>query len=1159
MKLRRLEIENFGTLAGRELDFEPGFQVVFGANEAGKSTLLQVIRETLFGFPLRSPYAFAEHAGEMAATAVLDMADGSRVRYRRRKGRNDVVVGQVEPGNRPLDANGLNRLLGNASGELYQHVFGFSLAELTSGNESLEKANLNEALFGGGLGGLASFETVKDQLQKEAEQLFTPTATSRKINKLLSAIKTIHGQINQERLKPRDYQKQVDLCQELTEKDDALRSELETFQAREARLARVSGALGPWLNRNAALQELSQCHVPDGFPADGDQQMQKLRERWEQQRDELEQQNQQLSEKQAELDRIQLAPGVLAAEAEIRGLNQEVGKIAGFRRDLPKRQAEYDEKRGHVLATLRELNPDWDESSLERYRAGLERQHELERLKHEHRELTGERTRLAVLESTLREDVEGLQARLARTAPGTLPAALAELVDAEADYQAWLASRKQLHDESKGLQAEADALIAQLDGPLHAQLDYQQPLAVPLEPTIQQFATRIQDARQRARQAEDKVQTVRGQHRQRQDQLERMEQLEPVPDRQQLLQQRTHRDRGWQLIRQRFVQGETVAEDEQRDWQGDDPLPLADRYERAVAQADQLADRRQELAERAAQRDQLTFDIQQSARHLEQAESELEQQRAAVETVLGEWSALWQPCGLRPLEPDAMLQWLRNYLDLVRKQRRLAQLSDQQQQLQPPITDFESRLRTALNDPSAPIKPLLIRARQTVQSARDEAATRRAYQEALPDKERELGRVQQQLAGLDEQMRQWQARWTGKLAEYGLPTNWDVELATRILAGLSDAGKEYQLTSSLDKRMRDMRGELEQFEQSVASLCRNVAPELADLPAETAMERLGRRLEDANKAEGLQARLSADVRKLTAAVADREKKCAEVQGAIDKLLAAAGLNTQEEFQRAAEAARRCEDLQRIIADADREIRVHRGTESEAEFVEALEQADQDSIGRELQRLREQLEQAKRDREEALKAKTLAQKELDDMQGQSAAAGTLMNLESARGELAAAANRWAPLVLAQTLMQRAIKRFEQQHQPAMLVDVQRLFGQLTGGRYERIERKLDQQGTLLIVDSSDRKKEPGQLSTGTREQLYLAIRLAYVLHYCRGAEPLPIVMDDVLVNFDDERALQTLRVLREVSQQVQILLLTCHDHLLALARQLDPACQPLRLE
>jgi uncharacterized protein YhaN len=85
-----------------------------------------------------------------------------------------------------------------------------------------------------------------------------------------------------------------------------------------------------------------------------------------------------------------------------------------------------------------------------------------------------------------------------------------------------------------------------------------------------------------------------------------------------------------------------------------------------------------------------------------------------------------------------------------------------------------------------------------------------------------------------------------------------------------------------------------------------------------------------------------------------------------------------------------------------------------------------------------------------------------------------------------------------------------------------------------------------------------LSTGTREQLYLAIRLAYIRHYCREAEPLPIVMDDVLVNFDDRRAKQTMEVLAEVAAEVQIIFLTCHNHMVDLAAEAIPSCQPIRL-
>ena len=111
---------------------------------------------------------------------------------------------------------------------------------------------------------------------------------------------------------------------------------------------------------------------------------------------------------------------------------------------------------------------------------------------------------------------------------------------------------------------------------------------------------------------------------------------------------------------------------------------------------------------------------------------------------------------------------------------------------------------------------------------------------------------------------------------------------------------------------------------------------------------------------------------------------------------------------------------------------------------------------------------------------------------------------------------------------------------------------------RILRKLDDKGTLLIEQKGGDLKEPSSLSTGTREQLYLAIRLAFVMHYCRDSEPLPLVMDDVLVNFDDRRARQTLDVLIERSREVQILFLTCHRHVTELVHEALPGIEPILL-
>ena len=227
MKIRSLEIEHFGLFSGRDFDFSNhGLQLIYGPNEAGKSTLLQLIREVLFGFPLRNPYSFAEHVGEMAAVATIEMADGTTARFRRRKGRVKAVVGEILEGGRqddgrPIDAADLSRLLGGASVELFQNVFGFSLAELSAGEQSLQHARLSEALYGGALGGLAGFRQVLDDLEKEHEKLFSPAATKRPVNQLLADIRRQGKELRAAQVRPRDYEQ---LAQEVPRPESAGRA-----------------------------------------------------------------------------------------------------------------------------------------------------------------------------------------------------------------------------------------------------------------------------------------------------------------------------------------------------------------------------------------------------------------------------------------------------------------------------------------------------------------------------------------------------------------------------------------------------------------------------------------------------------------------------------------------------------------------------------------------------------------------------------------------------------------------------------------------------------------------------------------------------------------------------------------------------------------------
>ena len=73
-----------------------------------------------------------------------------------------------------------------------------------------------------------------------------------------------------------------------------------------------------------------------------------------------------------------------------------------------------------------------------------------------------------------------------------------------------------------------------------------------------------------------------------------------------------------------------------------------------------------------------------------------------------------------------------------------------------------------------------------------------------------------------------------------------------------------------------------------------------------------------------------------------------------------------------------------------------------------------------------------------------------------------------------------------------------------------------------------------------------MSTGTADQLYLALRIASVADYLDRAPPLPFIADDLFINFDDERAAAGLQVLRQLAEKTQVLFFTHHQHLVDIA-------------
>lgn len=159
-------------------------------------------------------------------------------------------------------------------------------------------------------------------------------------------------------------------------------------------------------------------------------------------------------------------------------------------------------------------------------------------------------------------------------------------------------------------------------------------------------------------------------------------------------------------------------------------------------------------------------------------------------------------------------------------------------------------------------------------------------------------------------------------------------------------------------------------------------------------------------------------------------------------------------------------------------------------------------------------------------------------------------ETLRAELRKHANRWRALATANSLLDSVRRRYEEERQPETLNEASRYLADITERKYVRIWTRLE--GDSLFVDQEDGKTlRVDVLSQGTREAIFLALRLALASAYARRGIVFPLVLDDLLVNYDANRTRAAARVLlKYATRHKQLVFFTCHDHIRDLFHELE---------
>ena len=276
---------------------------------------------------------------------------------------------------------------------------------------------------------------------------------------------------------------------------------------------------------------------------------------------------------------------------------------------------------------------------------------------------------------------------------------------------------------------------------------------------------------------------------------------------------------------------------------------------------------------------------------------------------------------------------------------------------------------------------------------------------------------------------------------------------------------------------------------------------------------------------------------------------AGIENDINKLIVEGGAKNVEEFRKHSMIMQKRERF--LERKNNLEIQIARLIGSTKEIEKFKEEVSTESdplvTDHSIEALEDEITQEERKHSDIMQEMGAKTNQISELEKDERLGELRLEEENLKARLRQALSEWSVNALCHTLLSKAMTIYERERQPFVLKHAGRYLDKITEKRYIRVIKKTD--GDRLVVETPEGlQKNVSALSRGTAEQLYLSMRLAFIKEYANRVGTLPLIVDDILVNFDPQRAKTTIRLLNEVSKNNQIIMFTCHPNTVELCKK-----------
>jgi uncharacterized protein YhaN len=1144
MRLKRLDLTRYGKFSDYTIDFgervsgQTDLHIVYGPNEAGKSTALAAFLDVLFGIELRSRFNFIHPYNNMRIGASLELAGGVHEFVRIKRDRNSLLDGD---GN-PVAENTISSQLGGIDRDSYRAMFSLDDDTLEAGGESIlaSKGHLGELLFSASTG-LAHFGHTLVDLRAEADRFYRYHARAGALANLkyrLATLRDERDRIDTVAVRYARYVEERDRAQ--SQYDEAI-SRRGTIQSRTKEIQRQVSAWPRLTALRSARQQLQPLADLPAVPAGWREALPGL------QRDETELSVQSrmvdddITRRQTELENLVEDVSALQLADRVDRLGILHARCLTADKDIPDRLIEARDEDLKIAGILGRIGRTGDADpgrlvlgtsvagtlrDLIEKRSGLQAANQSAAI-----ELAAARHQLEDAQTTLR-DVVG-------DSDGERPADVLLLAIAEAltslrdsDH----AARRRVAERSRAalLDELADRLRALRPWP--GDIEQLTALPVPEPGTVEYWKNTLSTARIEYEKFNAEAGRLKADRMRLESERNAIVSTAGVVTDQDAANVRAAREAAWASHR-RALDSDS-----------------ADIFETALRQDDIVMNARLKHEADIARLHQTSRDLAALEAEFRIAEENVVKAATRLRAIQDEVEAA-MPHSLSGATIAQLESWLLKRAQVLETRGALQKVERELREAEADSRDVRERLIGALDAVGVTYDADLNEIRAVAQMTLEREAELKRLATGVVDRLHDVKLRERNVETASNNDRTWQAAWLEAcsncwLGKGGLLPS--VATVRETLSALADLGPALERRGALMDRVAKMRDDHRAFADEVGAIALTLGLSADDDEPLVLYRCITDRIQQASAVRTLRdtrTRELDDVRErqriLTEKRAIHASRKNEMTGFFNVASLTEVASKLSDIERKATLEIQAAEATRDILDALRLPSIE-----EAEI--ALDTADRAALEAEQLELQVRFDDQDQRTRELFRAHGKAVDQIESVGGDAAVAKIEEQRRTTLLEIEDGARRYLKLRAGIAAAEYALHSYRQHHRSSMMAHASEAFRTISRNAYGGLASQPDKENEILIAVAADgSSKVVSALSKGTRFQLYLALRVAGYHEFARSHPPVPFIADDIMETFDNFRAEEAIRLLASMGEVGQVIYLTHHLHLCDIAQRVCP--------